>query len=242
MNPPRPDKPQRTALVSAWRREVDTARAARRRGDHELAWAHLERAHIVSQPLALRHTTTHALMLAHGVRQRDRREIAGQLFRIVVAAPGSLTRRYPLGNTGGADVDPFTPMAVPPDLRTLLAPDVAADLAADVTAGPAEPPTWMETVTDATTRLRAAGYSEDWVADEGSLRCLHCATSHDPAQVTIDEIVRFEGPSDPGDETILFALTGPCGHRGLYSAAYGTYTPAADLAVLGALHDRLRPG
>lgn len=123
MTPARPSAEHRPQLRAAWRRELDTARAARMRGDRQLAWAHLERAHIISQPLALEHVATHGLMLAHGIRQRDRREIVGQLFRIVAAAPGSITRRYPLGNTGGADVDPFTPMPIPDDLRPLLSPD-----------------------------------------------------------------------------------------------------------------------
>ena len=59
-------------------------------------------------------------MFAAALRRRDRREVVGQLFRIVVAAPGSITGKYPVGNTGGADVSPFAPMAVPDDLRPLL--------------------------------------------------------------------------------------------------------------------------
>jgi hypothetical protein len=59
-------------------------------------------------------------MLATAIRRRDRHELLGQLFRIIVAAPGSLTGKYPVGNTGGADVSAFSPMAVPEDLRPLL--------------------------------------------------------------------------------------------------------------------------
>ena len=125
MKPARPDKPQRTRLHAAWRRELDAARTARGKGNLGLEWAHLERAHVVSQPLALHHAATHALMLAHGIRRRDRREITGQLFRIAVAAPGSISRRYPVGNTGGADVDPYTPMPIPDDLQPLLTRDRA---------------------------------------------------------------------------------------------------------------------
>jgi hypothetical protein len=39
-------------------------------------------------------------MLACGFRRHDRREIVGQMVRLVVAGPGSLTGRYPVGNTG----------------------------------------------------------------------------------------------------------------------------------------------
>jgi hypothetical protein len=44
----------------------------------------------------------------------------GQIFRLVVAAPGSWTGRYPVGNTGGADVSAFRPMPIPEDLAKFL--------------------------------------------------------------------------------------------------------------------------
>jgi hypothetical protein len=99
----------------------------------------------------------------------------------------------------------------------------------------ADPPGQMETMSDATARLRAVGYTEDWIAEHGELRCFPCGTSYEPVQVSVDEVVRFEGPSDPGDEAILFALTGTCGHRGLYSAAYGPCASVEDAAITTAL-------
>jgi hypothetical protein len=59
-------------------------------------------------------------MLAYAVRRRDRHEIIGQLTRVIVAGPGSWTGRYPVGNTGGADVSAFQPMPVPDDVRAIL--------------------------------------------------------------------------------------------------------------------------
>lgn len=72
--------------------------------DGHVTWERLERAHIVSQPWAWPHTKVHMVMLGAALRQRDRREALGQLIRIVVAAPGSLTGRYPVGNTGRASM------------------------------------------------------------------------------------------------------------------------------------------
>jgi hypothetical protein len=60
-------------------------------------------------------------MFGAAVRRRDRREIVGQVFRLLVAGPGSLTGRYPVGNTGGANVSAFRPMDIPEDLRLVLA-------------------------------------------------------------------------------------------------------------------------
>jgi hypothetical protein len=111
-----------TDLAAAWAAERDAARAARRRGDHGAEWRHLERAHILSQPKAVLHVRTHFAMLAAGIRRRDRREVLGQLLRLVVAGPGSLTGRYPAGNTGGANVSALAPMPIPDDLLPLLPP------------------------------------------------------------------------------------------------------------------------
>jgi hypothetical protein len=51
----------------------------------------------------------------------------------------------------------------------------------------------------------------------------------------IDEVVRYEGVSDPDDEAILLALRCHCGRLGLYVAGFGPSASAADVAVLGHL-------
>ena len=114
-----------TALPSAWSQERAAARSARERGDVAGEWHHLERAHILSQPMAGLHVRTHGAMLAYALRRRDRREILGQVLRLVVAGPGSWSGRYPLGNTGGADVSALQPMPVPEDLRAILGVDIS---------------------------------------------------------------------------------------------------------------------
>jgi hypothetical protein len=108
------------SLVEAWRTECAAARACRVGGDLTGEWRHLERAHILSQPMARHHVRTHLSMLGSGIRRRDVREIVGQLARTIVAGPGTLTGRYPLGNTGGANVSAVAPMAIPADLRAVL--------------------------------------------------------------------------------------------------------------------------
>ncbi len=110
----------RTRLRAAWAAELDSARAARSTGDTSAEWTHLERAHILSQPMAGPHVRTHVAMLSAALRHRDRHEVLGQVFRCLVAAPGSLTGRYPVGNTGGSNVSAFEPMPIPDDLHLYL--------------------------------------------------------------------------------------------------------------------------
>jgi FtsP/CotA-like multicopper oxidase with cupredoxin domain len=105
---------------TAWSQEMLAARRAHGHTDDVGEWSHLERAHILSQPSALLHVRTHVAMFVTAARRRDVHEILGQAFRLIVAAPGSLTRRYPVGNTGGANVSAFKPMPIPDDLQAYL--------------------------------------------------------------------------------------------------------------------------
>ncbi len=111
---------RRSDLREAWAHERSAASAARRRNDVEEEWRLLERAHVLSQPMAVPHLRTHVAMLGYGLRRRDRREIIGQLIRLAVAAPGTWTGRYPIGNTGGANVSALKPMPIPDDLQAVL--------------------------------------------------------------------------------------------------------------------------
>lgn len=97
----------------------------------------------------------------------------------------------------------------------------------------------LETMTDALARLEAAGYTDGFRAtDDGLLRCAACGTTIDPAVATIDEVVRFEGASDPDEEAALFALGCAEGHLGVYVVTYGPAMPAEDVAVVRRLSTR----
>ncbi len=88
--------------------------------DTDRAWAALTRAHILSQRWAVPHLRCHAAMLTRAVRERQGREMFGQIVRLIVAAPGSWSGRVPVGNTGRSDVPLMQPMPVPDDLAALL--------------------------------------------------------------------------------------------------------------------------
>ncbi len=96
----------------------------------------------------------------------------------------------------------------------------------------------METMVDASHRLMRTGYDDHWSAGPGGrLRCNRTRRHYEAAEVTVDEIVRFEGCSDPADQAVLYALTGPDGNsRGLYIAAYGPDATSDDAEVAQRLH------
>jgi Protein of unknown function (DUF3703) len=108
------------AVTDRFRHDLAAARATRRDGALAEASELLEEAHVLSHPWVWPHARVHAAMLALAWRTRDREELIGQLLRIIVAGPGSLTGRYPEGNTGRASVPATQPMPVPDELRKLL--------------------------------------------------------------------------------------------------------------------------
>lgn len=85
------------------------------------AWSKLEVAHILSQAWWRSHVKVHWTMLRLALSTRDRHETVGQIVRLVVAGPGSVTGRFPVGNTGRANVPATQPMPVPDELADLLA-------------------------------------------------------------------------------------------------------------------------
>ncbi|GAA6137539.1 hypothetical protein NBRC116583_12860 [Arenicella sp. 4NH20-0111] len=103
-------------LESAFKQEMQLAKRLFESRDYSRCFKHLERAHVLGQSYYLPHVLSHYWMLRVGLRQRNSREIVGQLLRILGSA-GSLVGWIPIGNTGGANVSPFKSMTVPSDLK-----------------------------------------------------------------------------------------------------------------------------
>lgn len=91
----------------------------------------------------------------------------------------------------------------------------------------------MDSVLETVDRLRHDGFLADLSATEdGHLECNLCGTRNEPLKVRVEEVVRFEGASNPSDQLIAYALHAGCGHAGVYTSAYGPYTPRHDSAAL----------
>jgi DNA-directed RNA polymerase subunit RPC12/RpoP len=90
-----------------------------------------------------------------------------------------------------------------------------------------------DTVTEAVSLLEAEGYGDDLIVTGTSVECRVCGSHHALADVLVERVYRFEGPSDPADEAIVLGVRCPkCGARGIIVSAFG---PNADPEVLGAV-------
>jgi hypothetical protein len=85
--------------------------------------------------------------------------------------------------------------------------------------------------------LRRRGYTADFaVTRDGQLRCDGCGHTHRPEDARIESMARFEGPSNPDDQAIVFGLRCEvCGLRGVLVTAYGPTATAGEASVVTAL-------
>lgn len=100
--------------------EFGAAEQAIASGELVTAFQHLERAHVLGQAFVAPHVRSHLGMLRVGWLRRDAKEVVGQLLRVPGAAIGSLLGHIPVGNTGGANVNPFRSMPIADDLAAIL--------------------------------------------------------------------------------------------------------------------------
>ena len=89
--------------------------------------------------------------------------------------------------------------------------------------------------------LKKRGYSAEFsVSEDGYLVCNGNETRLLPNEFKIDEIYRFEGDSNPSDETIVLAISSTKHNiNGVLIDAYGTYANSATTKVINQLKKRI---
>ncbi|MFD2907749.1 phosphoribosylpyrophosphate synthetase [Flavobacterium ardleyense] len=84
-----------------------------------------------------------------------------------------------------------------------------------------------DTVTEAMAGLKERGYLTDFelLVEKECLACHKTSSYLSPEEFEIDEIHRFEGDSDPGDEMIVYGISSTIhGMKGIVVNAYGLYS------------------
>ena len=83
----------------------------------------------------------------------------------------------------------------------------------------------MNTLADCVNKLVADGYTGNFKVDEKGLLADN-GKHYKHSQVHIKNFFRFEGASDPGDSSILYAIELEDGTKGTLTDAYGSYDDA----------------
>ncbi|MEC6797058.1 DUF3703 domain-containing protein [Photobacterium sp. S4TG1] len=94
------------------KREIMRSYRAQKKGDTAAEFRHLENAHVLGQESTYWHVKVHFLMLRWALKQRDIKEINGQLIRIIGAAFLTAIDGVPIGNTGGSNVHALKVMPI----------------------------------------------------------------------------------------------------------------------------------
>ena len=84
-----------------------------------------------------------------------------------------------------------------------------------------------DTVTQAVNDLKRRGYTMDFNLAENCIVCHE--DKFNPAEFEIVEFHRFEGNTDPADESVVFAIESKSGLKGVLVNAFGVYSePMSD--------------
>ena len=90
------------------------------------------------------------------------------------------------------------------------------------------------TASEAVTKLRVLGFDKDFAIKDD---CLYCDTDKfGPEDVRITYTSRYEGNSDPSDESTVYGLETKSGLRGILVTADGIYSDRNTAAILQKLH------
>lgn len=103
------------------------------------------------------------------------------------------------------------------------------------------PPDPPSTVLEAVNLLEMEGFGASFSLREDGIHCTSCGGDHIADRAEVVRVFRFEGPSDPDEQAVVYALRCPvCGARGTLVSGFG---PGADPALadhLVMLEERFR--
>ena len=96
----------------------------------------------------------------------------------------------------------------------------------------------FDTLSEAINGLKAKGYTRDFNLLEDEIHCDELGCGFKAKEFKVDYIFRFEGDSNPSDNSILFAIETASGEKGILLDAYGTYSSEVSPELLEALKIR----
>ena len=78
-----------------------------------------------------------------------------------------------------------------------------------------------DTLVEALQDLKKRGFTEDFTLQNDNIVCNHIKFA--PEDFDVVEVYRFEGMSNPDDSSVLYAIEGGNGMKGVLIDAYGAY-------------------
>ena len=95
---------------------------------------------------------------------------------------------------------------------------------------------YYETVTQAVSELTKRGYTVNFNLSAGYISGGEHGVSLNADEFNIDEVHRFEGDTDPGDEMIVYAISSDKKQvKGILVNAFGVYSDELSAALMAKL-------
>jgi len=95
----------------------------------------------------------------------------------------------------------------------------------------------MKTLVSCINTLTAKGFETQFKIVKEGLQSLTTDKIYRPEEVKITNFYRFEGESDPADNSILYAIETATGERGTLADAYGVYSDSNVSAFIHAVEE-----
>lgn len=90
----------------------------------------------------------------------------------------------------------------------------------------------FETLVKAIQTLKEDGYIYDFNLHPDAIECKDLNRRLEPDEFNIDAVYRFEGMTNPDDSSVLYAISGKDGLKGLLVDAYGVYSESVNQAMI----------
>jgi len=97
-----------------------------------------------------------------------------------------------------------------------------------------------DTMSEAINDLQQRGYDHDFNLTDDCLECVQKNNRLKADEFEIDEVYRFEGETDPGDENVVYAISSSSKNlKGILVNAYGVYSDSLSAEIVSKLHKHL---
>jgi hypothetical protein len=95
----------------------------------------------------------------------------------------------------------------------------------------------MKTLASCLNKLMLDGYDQDFKVNEKGIFSMQTEKKYRPEDIHVVNFYRFEGASDPGDNSILYAIETSDGAKGTLTDAYGPYAEPLVTAFMKKVED-----
>ncbi len=85
-------------------------------------------------------------------------------------------------------------------------------------------PPYLKSLVECHKKMMEDGYVENFKVEDNQIKCIGCNQGYNPSDITIKNFFRFEGSSDPDDNSIMYVIETNDGKKGTIVDAYGAYS------------------